>query len=405
LSYLVELECSKCGKKFDPGKVQTVCDKCGKPLLARYDLNAVGSIIQRRFFKGRESTMWRYRELLPVQDERNIMTLGEGYTPMTRAKNLGEKIGMSDLWVKDESQIPTGTFKARGLSAAVSKAKELGVKCIAIPSAGNAGGALAAYGARAGIEVYVFMPEDAPPVNMVECWVTGAKVYLVKGLISDAGRIVSAGSKEQGWFDVSTLKEPYRLEGKKTMGLEVAEQFNWALPDMIIYPTGGGTGIIGMWKAFSELEEMGWVDGHRPRMVSVQSSGCAPIVKAFKKGAEESEVWENASTIASGLRVPKALGDFLILRTIRESGGTAVAVSDEEMLEDAKLMAKEEGIFPCPEGAATLSGLRRLIEEGLVDRNDRVVLFNTGSGLKYTELFPLKLPVLDPKKKIDYEKL
>lgn len=405
MSYLVELECSKCGKKFDPGKVQTVCDKCGKPLLARYDLNAVGSIIQRRFFKGRESTMWRYRELLPVQDERNIMTLGEGYTPMTRAKNLGEKIGMSDLWVKDESQIPTGTFKARGLSAAVSKAKELGVKCIAIPSAGNAGGALAAYGARAGIEVYVFMPEDAPPVNMVECWVTGAKVYLVKGLISDAGRIVSAGSKEQGWFDVSTLKEPYRLEGKKTMGLEVAEQFNWALPDMIIYPTGGGTGIIGMWKAFSELEEMGWVDGHRPRMVSVQSSGCAPIVKAFKKGAEESEVWENASTIASGLRVPKALGDFLILRTIRESGGTAVAVSDEEMLEDAKLMAKEEGIFPCPEGAATLSGLRRLIEEGLVDRNDRVVLFNTGSGLKYTELFPLKLPVLDPKKKIDYEKL
>jgi threonine synthase len=405
LSYLIRLECSKCGKAFDPDKVQNVCDRCGKPLLARYDLKAVGNAIERGSFKRRASSMWRYRELLPVRDERNIVSLGEGYTPMIRAAKLGDRIGVKDLWIKDESQIPTGTFKARGLSAAVSKAKELGVKRMAIPSAGNAGGALAAYGARAGMEVYVFMPEDAPPVNMVECWVTGAKVYLVKGLISDAGRIVSDGAKERGWFDVSTLREPYRLEGKKTMGFEVAEQFNWALPDVIIYPTGGGTGIIGMWKAFKELEELGWIDEHRPRMVSVQSTGCAPIVKAFKEGAEESETWEGASTIASGLRVPKALGDFLILRAIRESRGEAVAVRDEEMLEDMKLMAREEGIFPCPEGAATLSALKHLVEEGSVDRNDGVVLFNTGSGLKYTELFPLKLPVLDPKEEIDYEKL
>ena len=405
MSYLIRLECSKCGKTFDPDKVQTVCDRCGKPLLARYDLDAVGKIIDRGSFRGHESSMWRYRELLPVKAEKNIISLGEGYTPMIRAAKLGERLGVKDLWIKDESQIPTGTFKARGLSAAVSKAKELGVRCMAIPSAGNAGGALAAYGARAGIEVYVFMPEDAPPVNKVECWVTRAKVYLVKGLISDAGRIVSAGVKERGWFDVSTLKEPYRLEGKKTMGFEMAEQFNWALPDVIIYPTGGGTGIIGMWKAFKELQQLGWIDEHRPRMVSVQSTGCAPIVKAFKEGKEESEMWEGASTIASGLRVPKALGDFLILRAIRESGGEAVAVSDEEMLEDTKLMAREEGIFPCPEGAATLSALRYLVEEGSIDRSDKVVLFNTGSGLKYTELFPLRLPILDLKEKIDYEKL
>ena len=405
MSYLIGLECSKCGKTFDPDKVQTVCDRCGKPLLARYDLDAVGKIIDRGSFKGRESSMWRYRELLPVRDEQNIISLGEGYTPLIRAAKLDDRIGVKSLWIKDEAQIPTGTFKARGLSAAVSKAKELGVKCMAIPSAGNAGGALAAYGARAGMEVYVFMPEDAPPVNKVECWVTGAKVYLVKGLISDAGRIVSAGAKERGWFDVSTLREPYRLEGKKTMGFEVAEQFNWALPDIIIYPTGGGTGIIGMWKAFSELQELGWIGERRPRMISVQSTGCAPIVKAFKEGAEESEMWEGASTIASGLRVPKALGDFLILRAIRESRGEAVAVDDEEMLEDTKLMAKEEGIFPCPEGAATLSALKHLVEESSVDKNDRVVLFNTGSGLKYTELFPLKLPVLDPKEEINYQKL
>ena len=405
MSYLIELECSKCSKRFEADKVQNVCDRCGKPLLARYDLEAVSKVLERGSFRVREATMWRYCELLPVRDEMNIVSLGEGYTPMIRAKKLGEKVGVEDLWVKDESQIPTGTFKARGLSAAVSKAKEFGIKRVAIPSAGNAAGALAAYAARAGMEVYVFMPEDAPPVSKVECWVTGAQVYLVKGLISDAGKITSAGGKERGWFNVSTLKEPYRLEGKKTMGLEVAEQFDWALPDVIIYPTGGGTGIIGMWKAFGELEELGWIDGNRPRMVSVQASGCAPIVKAFKEGKEESEFWEGASTIASGLRVPKALGDFLILRTIQESGGEAVAVDDEEILEAVKLMAREEGLFACPEGAATLAGLRRLVEEGSVDKAERVVLFNTGSGLKYTELFPLKLPVLDPEGKIDYGKL
>ena len=349
--------------------------------------------------------MWRYRELLPVKDGGNIVSLGEGYTPMIRASKLGERVRTKDLWVKDESQIPTGTFKSRGLSAAVSKAKELGIKRIAVPSSGNAAGALAAYGARAGMDVYIFMPEDSPAVSVVECWITGAHVHLVKGLISDAGKVASAGERERGWFNVSTLREPYRLEGKKTMGLEVAEQFGWSLPDVIIYPTGGGTGIIGMWKAFKELDELGWIDDHRPRMISVQASGCAPIVKAFREGAEESEMWEGVSTIASGLKVPKALGDFLILRVVRESGGEAVAVDDDEILEAVRLMAREEGIFPCPEGAATLAGLRRLVEEGSVHRDERIVLFNTGSGLKYGELFPLKLPVLDPEGEIDYSGL
>ncbi len=402
MSYLTHLECSKCGKRHVADRVQTVCDACGKPLFARYDLDAVGAALTRRMLVGREASMWRYFELLPLRERRNVVSLGEGWTPLTTAPRLGEEIGVPDLWIKDEAIIPTGTFKARGLSAAISKAKELGVRRVALPSAGNAAGAIAAYGARAGMEVYVFMPQDAPKVNAVESQVTGAKVVLVRGLITDAGRMVVEGAAEMGWFPVSTLKEPYRVEGKKTMGIEVAEQLGWTLPDVIIYPTGGGTGIIGMWKAFDELERLGWIGSDRPRMVSVQSEGCAPIPKAYREGKEESDFWEGADTLAAGLRVPKALGDFLILRAIRESGGTALAVSDTEIMDAVGLMARKEGVFACPEGAATLAALRRMVEDGEVARGERVVLFNTGSGLKYTDLFKVDAPSVDPSEKLDY---
>ena len=387
MSFMTHLECSRCGKSFDPNRPQNVCDLDGKPLLARYDIDAIGRKISRDDLTCREASLWRYFELLPVRNRGNIVTLGEGWTPLTPTKRLGDRLGLRNLWIKDEGIIPTGSFKARGLSVAISKAKELGIRKVAIPSAGNAAGAVAAYGARAGMEVYVFMPEDVPRVNIVECQVTGANVNLVKGLITDAGRIMASKESDMGWFNFSTLREPYRVEGKKTMGIEVAEQMGWKLPDVIIYPTGGGTGIIGMWKAFDELEELGWIRSERPRMVSVQSEGCAPIPKAFKEGREESEYWEGAKTIADGLRVPKALGDFLILRAVRESGGTALAVSDSEILESVRLIAKNEGIFACPEGAATHAALRRLVEERWIDRDEKVVLFNTGSGLKYIHLF------------------
>ncbi|MFQ6053064.1 MAG: threonine synthase [Candidatus Bathyarchaeia archaeon] len=405
MSYLTHLECSRCGKLFDADKVQTVCDGCGKPLYARYDLEAAGEALRREMLVGREASMWRYFELLPVRDRRNIVSLGEGWTPLTPVPRLGEEIGVPGLLVKDEAIIPTGTFKARGLAMAISRAKELGIRRVALPSAGNAAGAIAAYGARAGLEVYVFMPEDAPKVNAVESQVTGAKVVLVRGLITDAGRMVADGIDEMGWFPLSTLREPYRLEGKKTMGIEVAEQMGWNLPDVIVYPTGGGTGIIGMWKAFDELERLGWIGSDRPRMVSVQAEGCAPIPRAYREGREESEFWEGAETLAAGLRVPKALGDFLILRAVRESGGTALAVSDEEIMDAVGLMARREGIFACPEGAATLAALRRMIDEGQVDRDERVVLFNTGSGLKYTDLFDVKAPTVDPGERLDYKSL
>jgi len=395
LSYLERLECSKCGKVFNPDQVHSVCDRCGKPLLARYDIESIKLQRSREEFVCREGTMWRYFEILPVKDKRNIVTLGEGWTPLTPVPRLGELLRVPKLFVKDEGIMPTGSFKARGLSAAISKAKELGIKRVALPSAGNAAGAISAYGARAGMEVYVFMPEDAPKVNIVESIVTGAEVHLVKGLITDAGRIVAEGESEKGWFNISTLREPYRIEGKKTMGFEVAEQMGWRLPDVIIYPTGGGTGIIGMWKAFEELEQLGWIGEERPRMVSVQAEGCAPIPRAFKEGVEESEYWKGAETVADGLRVPKALGDFLILRAVRESGGTAIAVSDEEILDSVGLLARREGIFACPEGAATLAALRRLLEEGTIDHDESIVLFNTGAGLKYTHLFKADAPVHD----------
>jgi threonine synthase len=402
MTHFTHLECSKCGLKHDADKVQTVCKECGKPLFARYDIEAVKGAISPTDFVGREASMWRYWELLPVKKKLNKVSLGEGWTPLTHVERLGKSIGLPDLWIKDEGVIPTGTFKARGLAMAVSKAKELGIKKLALPSAGNAAGAMTAYAARAGMESYVFMPVDAPDVNKIECQVVGAKVVLVNGLITDAGKMVADGVPEMGWFPLSTLKEPYRVEGKKTMGIEVAEQFDWELPDVIIYPTGGGTGIIGMWKVFDELEELGWIGSERPKMVSVQASGCAPIPKAYDEGKEESEFWHGAETLAAGLRVPHALGDFLVLKAARESGGSALAVTDEEIMDGVGQIAREEGLFACPEGAATLVALNYLIEDGKVDKDERVVLFNTGSGLKYTTLFEVDAPVFNVGDKIDY---
>jgi threonine synthase len=389
MGFLTHLECSNCGHEHSSEEPQYVCRECDKPLFARYDLSRVAAEVDRSALRDRSPTLWRYHELLPVLRKENVVSLGEGMTPLVRAVRLGKRLGgAKHIWIKDESQIPTGTFKARGLAVAVSKAKELGITQLAIPSAGNAAGALAVYGARADMEVYIFMPKDAPEINKKESRITGAHVHLVEGLISDAAKLLRQHiSDGENWFDVSTLREPYRVEGKKTMGFELAEQMGWKLPDVILYPTGGGTGLIGMWKAFDELEAIGWIrDTKRPRMVSVQTTGCAPIVKAFQEGKEESEFWENAYTIAAGLRVPKALGDFLILRAIRESGGTAVAVSDEEILSAIGELAESEGIFACPEGAATVAGLKRLLENGLVSPEENIVLFNTGSGLKYPEI-------------------
>jgi threonine synthase len=349
-------------------------------------LEQAKSRLDKDTFASRSADLWRYRELLPITDDENIVSMGEGFTPLIPMKKLGPKIGMSNLWVKDEGQLPTGSFKARGLCMAVSKALELGIKRVAIPSAGNAAGALAAYAARAGMECFIYMPKDAPPINAIESEVTGANVTLVDGLISDCGKIVGEKKQDMAWFDVSTLKEPYRLEGKKTMGLELAEQFNWTLPDVILYPTGGGTGLIGMWKVFQELRELGWISDHMPRMVSVQATGCDPITRAFESGSETADFFENAETIAAGLRVPKAFGDALILKALKESEGVAVSVSDDEMVDSIRELAGAEGLFVCPEGAATWSALKSLRDKGEIRADDKTVLFNTGSGLKYPEV-------------------
>jgi len=394
MSYLQHLECSKCGKKYPADKPQTFCKECNAPLVAVYDYEKIKEVFSKDALKGRRADMWRYSEFLPIEDEKNIVSLGEGFTPIHK---LELDIGVKNLYMKDDGIIPTGTFKARGMSMAISKAKELGIKRIAMPSAGNAAGAAATYGARAGMETFVVMPADAPFTCKLESYMAGAKVYLVKGLISDAGKIVAEGISKFCWFDISTMKEPYRLEGKKTMGLEVAEQFNWELPDVILYPTGGGTGLIGMWKAFKELREIGAIGDGFPRMVSVQAEGCAPIVKAFKEGKRESEFWQNANTLAAGIRVPKAFADFMILDAIYESGGSAVAVSDGEIIECSNELAKQ-GLFVCPEGAATLAALKKLIENGEVDKDEKVLLYNTGSGIKYTDVYSenvkLDLPVI-----------
>ena len=332
--------------------------------------------------------MWRYREFLPVGDPAHIISLGEGWTPMLHLATLGAEMGLPHLYLKDEGLNPTGTFKARGAAAGISKARELGITEVAMPTAGNAGGAWAAYGARAGMQVHVAMPADAPDITKAECRAYGASLTLVDGLISDAGRIIAEGVQQHGWFDVSTLKEPYRIEGKKTMGLEIAEQFGWQLPDVILYPAGGGVGIIGIWKAIQELWEIGWVTDPAPRLTVVQAEGCAPIVRAFERGADESEFWQGAQTIAAGLRVPKALGDFLVLHAVRETGGTAVSVSDEEIRQAVQILAQQEGIFACPEGAATLAAVARLKDQGVISAQEKVVLINTGSGLKYPDLIP-----------------
>jgi threonine synthase len=383
-SYLRYLECSRCQAHYNPKEIQTYCTQCQSPLLAVYDLEGVGRNVDPEEISRRPRGMWRWSELLPVYDPQHMLSLGEGDTPLLPLPRLGEALGLQRLFVKEESLNPTASFKARGLAAAVSKAKELGIQKLVIPTAGNAGGALAAYAARGGMEAYVFMPIDTPPANIAECQVTGAQVTLVEGLISDAAKAASTRAREEGWFDVSTFKEPYRTEGKKIMGYELAEAFGWQLPDVIIYPTGGGTGLVGMWKAFAELEALGWLKrAARPRMVAVQSSGCAPVVKALEEGAETCEFWQGAATVASGLRVPKSFADRLILQDIRSSSGTAAAVDDGEILAAQKQFASLEGFFAAPEGAATVAAAARLAHDGWILPHERVVLFNTGSGLKY----------------------
>ena len=384
---VTHLECAACHLEHEARRLLNLCRECRKPLLVRYDLARAKRSLKKESLAGRRADLWRYREVLPVENDENIVSLGEGWTPLLRAKTLGQQIGIDQLYIKDESQNPTQSFKARGMSAAVSMAKELGATKLAAPSAGNAAGALAAYAARAGLRCFIFMPDDTPCANVIECEQTGAQVTLIAGLITDCGAEVARRKDAESWFDVSTLKEPYRVEGKKTLGYELAEQFNWELPDVIIYPTGGGTGLIGMWKAFAEMEEMGWIDSRRPRMVTVQASGCAPIVRAFETGKRFADEFADAQTVASGLRVPKAIGDFLILDALRESGGTAVAVTDQELIAATKEIGAAEGIFCAPEGAACLPALRKLLDADLVKPDERVVLFNTGAGVKYLEVF------------------
>lgn len=376
-----QLSCPVCNTSFDPRVPQTYCQTCMSPILAKYDLSSMK--IRREDVTNRPRGIWRWQELLPVDDPKYFLTLGEGDTPMLAADNLAEKLGMQHLFIKDESTNATASFKARGMVVAISKAIELGLSVFVIPTAGNAGGALAAYAARAGCKAHVFMPADTPVANQVEVRMAGADLILVQGLISDAGKLAREAAFEHNWFDVSTFKEPFRVEGKKTMGFELAEAFGWQLPDVIIYPTGGGTGLVGMWKAFDELETLGWIGSARPRMVSVQAAGCAPVVRAFQTGAARCETWQNAITLASGLRVPTVFADRLILEVLHKSHGTAIAVTDEEILTAQKEMASMEGIFAAPEGAATLAALRYLFDKDWIQSNESVVLFNTGSGLKY----------------------
>ena len=390
MANVTHLECSLCKLKYPAGAVAHVCS-CGGPLLVRYDLEAVRRTWTPAQLRDGPNNMWRYAPVLPPRNE-SIVTLGEGMTPLLPAKRLGARLGAKNLWIKDEGLNPTGSFKARGLSCAVSMAVELGVGKVAIPSAGNAASALAAYAAAAGIAAHIFMPRDVPNANFIDCKAFGASVTLVDGLISDCARMVAAGIAREGWYDVSTLKEPYRIEGKKTMGYEVAEQFDWQLPDAIFYPTGGGVGLIGMWKAFDEMQTLGWIGARRPKMIAVQAQGCQPVVRAFERGEPHSQFWDNASTVASGLRVPKPLGDFLILEAVRASGGTALAVDDAELLDAGARLASEEGIFIAPEGAACVAALEKLLASGFLTPEERIVIYNTGSGLKYLEAYATRFP-------------
>jgi threonine synthase len=383
-SYATDLSCARCGRRYSRREPQNLCE-CGGPLLVEYDLQAAARSEDRDSIARRAPTMWRYRELLPVDDPSNVVTLGEGLTALLPAKRLGRGIGLPDLWVKDDGLNPTGTFKARGASCGISMARELGIREVAIPTAGNAGGAWACYGAAAEVLVHVAMPADAPEINQLECRLFGAVLTLVDGLISDAAAAIATGVKEHGWFDVSTFKEPYRVEGKKTLGFEIAEQLEWRMPDAVVCPVGGGVGIIGIWLALRQLREIGWVEGAMPRLIAVQSEGCAPIVRALEDGRDETEPWPDARTIAAGLRVPEPFADFLILRAVRETGGTAVAVTEDEITEAIATVAREAAILAAPEGAATLAGARRLRERGELSPDERVVLINTGTALKYPE--------------------
>lgn len=397
MSYVTHLEAAIDGTELPHDELQTLHE--GRPLWVRYDLDAVAAAMSKQEVAAREPTMWRYRELLPVADESKVASLGEGMSPVLRCDRLGAALGLNNLWVKDESQLPTGSFKSRGLSMAVSRANELGVTRLAIPTAGNAGGAMAAYAARVGIEAFVFMPADTPIVNQHEAAYYGARAYLVDGLINDCGAVVREGTPHMGWFDVSTLKEPYRIEGKKTMGLELAEQFDWSLPEVVLYPTGGGTGLIGMWKAFAELGTMGWLnDAGRPRMISCQAEGCAPISTAWDRGERFAEPFPDAATAASGLRVPVAVGDFMILDAVNESGGQARACAEDELLDWARRASALEGIAFAPETGACLGVLEQMVAEGTVDPDERVVVFNTGAAQKYVEVMGTsRLPALpDP---------
>jgi threonine synthase len=380
--YVSHLECSRCGKQLEAGRVYNLCE-CGAPLLVRYRLDA--GTMPRSAVAERAKSLWRYREVLPPRDEASIVSLGEGFTPLIYAGKLGREIGLPSLYLKDEGANPTGSFKARGQAVAITMARELGIQKVAVPSAGNAGGAMAAYAARAGLKALVCMPEGTPVMNRLECSILGAEVVLVPGSIKDCGRALAERIRSEGWFDVSTLKEPYRVEGKKTMAYEVIEQLDGQVPDAMIYPTGGGTGLVGMWKAFAEMEELGWTDGRRPRMFAVQATGCSPIVRAFTQGAERAEEWIDPKTIASGLRVPSAVGDFLILQALRESHGAAVAVDDRAMLEGVRDIAQTEGLVAAPEGGATLAALKQLLAHGILSGSETVVLFLTGSGYKYFE--------------------
>src|ERR1700746_3207670 len=381
-TFVTHLECSLTGERYPADTLQTL-SKAGRPLLVRYDLDGVRRALSRKILAGRPQTLWRYRELLPVRRPANVVSLGEVVTPLIPLPRIAARLGGGEILVKDEGRLPTGSFKARGLALAVSMAKELGVATMAMPTNGNAGAAMAAYCTRSGIKAYVFCPDDTPAVNVREIAMQGAEVFLVDGLIDDCGKLVAEGEREVGWFNCSTLREPYRIEGKKTMGIELAEQLGWQLPDVIFYPTGGGTGIIGMWKAFAELEAIGWIGAKRPRMVVVQAAGCAPRVKAWEEGAEHAPRWQNAHTFAAGIRVPQAVGDFLILRAVRESGGFAIAVTDEAIAEAWRDVATEEGLLLCPETAATYAAYKQALADGRIRPGDRGVLFHCAIGLKY----------------------
>ncbi|ARU63536.1 threonine synthase [Tumebacillus avium] len=395
-SYMTHLECSKCGTVHDADTLQQLCRECAAPLLVRYDLQAAAAHLKKEDLLTRPASLWRYKELLPVREEQNIVSFGEGMTPIYTAPRSGAQAGVPNLYIKDEGILPTGTFKARGAAVGVSKALEVGVKTLGMPTNGNAGGAWALYAARAGIQSYIVMPENAPTITRNETAISGADLFLVNGVISDAGKIVGKAVAENGWYDASTLKEPYRIEGKKTMGYEIAEQFNWDVPDVILYPTGGGVGLIAIYKALLELQEMGWIGDKMPRLVSVQASGCAPIVKAWQEGKKESEFWPDSETIAFGVNVPKALGDFLVLEAVYSTNGCAIAIDDADTLRAQQTLANLDGAFICPEGASLYAAVEQLKRQGWLKAEEKVLMLNTGAGLKYPNTVQINPPLLQP---------